>query len=100
MMDWNKRWDDVEVKGEINESRNTNDFKGSGNQKKWNYIFLESLKMAFILPLVILFTEIFILDIWPDIQGIPIELIYDYLFLFSMIFLIFVVYHLMYWNRL
>jgi hypothetical protein len=67
---------------------------------KWNYVFIESLKMALFLPLVILFTEIFILDTWPELQENPIQLIYDYLFLFSMIFLIFTGYHLLRWRKI
>ncbi len=68
-------------------------------KKKWNYVFVESLKMALFLPLVILFTEIFILDSWPGWEEKSVELVYDYLFLFSVIFLIFVVFHLIRWKR-
>lgn len=68
-------------------------------RKKWNYIFLESLKMALFLPLVILLVEIFILGSWTDLGERRGELAADYLFLFSMIFLIFVVFHLIRWQR-
>lgn len=73
---------------------------GPAKQKrKWNYVFLESLKMALFLPLIILFTEIFILSSWPGWEERPVELVYDYLFLFSVIFLIFVIFHLIRWRR-
>lgn len=68
-------------------------------RKKWNYVFLESLKMAIFLPVVILLTEIFILDSWPGWEERSMELVYDYLFLFSVIFLIFVIFHLIRWRR-
>jgi membrane protein YdbS with pleckstrin-like domain len=68
-------------------------------KKKWNYVFLESLKMALFLPLVILAVEIFLLDSWPDWRDRYLQLAYDYLFLFSMIFLIFVLFHLIRWHR-
>ncbi len=83
----------------MNESTPGPDGKPDRQKKKWNYIFLESLKMALFLPLVILFTEIFIMDSWPGWQERSLELVYDYLFLFSMIFLIFVVFHLIRWKR-
>ncbi len=68
-------------------------------KKKWNYVFVESLKMALLLPLVILLAEIFLLGSWPDWEEKPLELVSDYLFLFSVIFLIFVVFHLIRWKR-
>jgi len=68
-------------------------------RKKWNYVFLESLKMALFLPVVILLAEIFILDSWPGWEERSVELIFDYLFLFSVIFLIFVIFHLIRWKR-
>jgi len=64
----------------------------------WNYVFVESIKMALFLPLVILLTEIFILKTWPDVQERLLDLLFDYLFLFSIIFLIFVVFHLARWR--
>ncbi len=74
--------------------------KHPGNEKnKWNYVFLESLKMAVVLPLVILAVEMFLLHTWPDMTESPERLLYDYLFLFSMIFLFFVVFHLFLWKR-
>ncbi len=73
--------------------------KRDRQRKKWNYVFVESLKMALILPLVILFTEIFILGTWPDVRERPMALVFDYLFLFSMIVLIFVGFHLVRWQR-
>ncbi len=85
-MDWNKPWSEEGPK------------KGE-NGRKWNYVFWESLKMAFFLPLVILFVEIFIFDIWQDFEDNPIALLFDYLFLFSIIFLIFVIFHVIVWNR-
>ena len=70
------------------------------DREKWNYVFLESLKTALFLPIVILLTEIFILKTWLDWHESTGELLYDYLFLFSMIFLIFVVFHLLRWKHL
>lgn len=70
----------------------------ASGRRKWNYIFSGSFKMALFLPLVILSVEIFILDYWPDVRNRIPELLYDYLFLFSMIFLIFVCYHLLSWK--
>ncbi len=90
-MDWNKRWKANQPEDRAGEEK---------MRKKWNYVFLESLKMSLFLPLVILFTEIFILNTWPDLRENPGVLLYDYLFLFSMIFLVFVIYHLLRWNRM
>ncbi|MFO8030799.1 MAG: hypothetical protein R6U28_13140 [Cyclonatronaceae bacterium] len=73
--------------------------KSNRQKKKWNYVFIESLKMALLLPLIILFAEVFILETWPGIRESPLLLLIDYVFLFSMIFLLFVVYHLIYWQR-
>ncbi len=67
-------------------------------RKMWNYVFVESIKMALFLPLVILLTEIFILKTWPDVQERLVDLLFDYLFLFSIIFLIFVIFHLARWR--
>ena len=75
----------------------------ASGRRKWNYIFTGSFKMAIFLPLVILSVEIFVLDYWPDVRNRIPELLYDYLFLFSIIFLIFVCFHLLSWkvrNRL
>ncbi len=68
-------------------------------KKKWNYVFLESLKMALFLPLIILAVEVFLLDSWPDWRDRYLQLAYDYLFLFSLIFLVFVIFHLIRWHR-
>jgi len=99
-MDWNKRWDVENQEKKAEKSRNSDHSIGATEQKKWNYIFLESLKMGLFLPIVILFTEIFILGTWSNIREAPLKLVFDYMFLFSMIFLIFVVYHLFRWHRL
>lgn len=86
-MDWNKPWSEEKT-------------KGKEGRKKWNFVFLESLKMAVILPLVILFIEVFILKTWSNIGEHPVALVPDFLFLFSIIFLIFVIYHLLLWKRM
>ncbi len=86
-MDWSKPWRETEPAPE------------KKNRKKWNYVFWESLKMALFLPAVILFTEIFILDIWPDFREEPMAVVYDYVFLFSVIFLIFVLFHIIRWRK-
>ncbi len=83
----------------MNKSDKERELPTDDQKRKWNYIFLESLKMALFLPLVILFVEIFILRSWPDVKERPGELAADYLFLFSLIFLIFVVFHLVRWHR-
>lgn len=68
-------------------------------KKKWNYIFFESLKMALFLPLVILSVEVFILGFWSDLGDRRGEFAADYLFLFSMVFLIFTVFHIIRWQK-
>lgn len=87
-MDWNKPWNEEESEA------------GNNNPRKWNYVFVESLKMALVLPVVILAIEIFILNTWQGYRDQPLGLIYDYLFMFSVIFLIFVIFHLLRWRRL
>jgi membrane protein YdbS with pleckstrin-like domain len=83
----------------MNENNAERERQSDRQKKKWNYVFLESLKMALFLPLVILSVEIFILDSWPGLGGRMGELAADYLFLFSMIFLIFTVFHLLRWQK-
>lgn len=83
-MDWNKPWSEELPKN---------------SKSKWNYVFLESFKMALVLPVVILLVEIFILDAWPDLNEYRRELLFDYLFMFSIIFPVFVVYHIIVWHR-
>lgn len=87
-MDWNKPWNEEESES------------GNNNPRKWNYVFVESLKMALVLPVVILAIEIFILNTWQGFRNQPFGLLYDYLFMFSVIFLIFVIFHLLRWRRL
>ena len=82
-MDWSKPWSEEK----------------SNRKTKWNYVFVESLKMALLLPLIILFIEIFILNTWPDLRERPMDLVHDYLFMFSIVFLIFVVFHLVRWQK-
>lgn len=95
-MDWNKPWNDEEPDDRPDK---TGEKTYDVDRNKWNYIFLESLKLALLLPLIILAVEIFILESWPDIQEKPQQLLFDYLFLFSAVFLIFVAYHLIQWRR-
>lgn len=86
-MDWNEPWAEQPPPEEIRE------------RSKWNYVFLESLKMAVLLPLIILMIEYFLPYDRPGSDSRIYALISDYFFMFSVIFLIFVVYHLVYWNR-
>ena len=95
-MDWNKPWDeekpdDAAVSAEEDDN--------NGEKKKWTYIFIESLKLAVLLPLIILAVEMFLLDAWPDVREHPEQLLFDYLFLFSAIFIIFVGFHFVQWRR-
>ncbi|MDG5767435.1 hypothetical protein QA596_08160 [Balneolales bacterium ANBcel1] len=86
-MDWNERWKEEEVA----ETR---------SRSKWNYVFSESLKMALLLPAIVLLIEVFLFGAWPDISDRPIVLLFDYAFLFSVVFLVFVLYHLFRWRKL
>ncbi|MEX0681749.1 MAG: hypothetical protein WD097_10250 [Balneolales bacterium] len=93
-MDWSKRWSEEDDQSEFKEERTV--FQEG---RKWNYVFLQSLKMALFLPLVVLMIEIFILRTWPDIRERTLDLLYDYFFMFSLIFLVFVIFHLLQWRR-
>lgn len=86
-MDWNEPWAEQDPPEQIRE------------RSKWNYVFLESLKMAVLLPLVILAIEYFMPYGRPEPANRIYALVSDYFFMFSVIFLIFVIYHLVYWGR-
>ena len=86
-MDWNKPWAEQNPPEQIRE------------RSKWNYVFLESLKMAVLLPLVVLIIEFFLPHGRHEPDNRLYALILDYFFMFSVIFLIFVGYHLVYWSR-
>ena len=84
-MDWNKPWKEEELR--------------RGYEKKWNAILMESLKMALLLPLIILGIEALFLHGWQELFSDLPNLLFDYLFMFSVIFLVFALLHLLLWNR-
>ncbi|MDI6400956.1 hypothetical protein QLX67_03030 [Balneolaceae bacterium ANBcel3] len=71
----------------------------TAKKRKWNHIFWESLKMAALLPVLVLFIEYVYSGMSRAFFADLSALAADFVFMFSVVFLVFVAYHVLLWKN-